>query len=349
MSQPASSESTTHPALNGKLRPKLVLIVVLLIVIALPMALGRSHSPEPFDQAVADQFDEANYDLVFLGNSLLDTRIDPLYLGELTDKSAVSLAIDGTAPGIWYLQLANVIGAVDDPPGQIFVFFHDDLITRPIYFTGTEDQRLIESLSHLDSTSNYALPDPPESLGDRIKNAFVTIYPLAKSGSQREHNKIASIGAGIAGLNEDELSKNSDSFFSFARKRDQAAVIQQPKFHGTFDSMINNSFLPLLIEQAKASEIDLIIVRVAARPRDDGSPNEPATLENYSNDLAEYLAARNVRYVDMTTHLEEAGLDGAMYYDGYHLKHRFREYYTEFFAEWLLANDLAAITTGSAP
>jgi hypothetical protein len=331
-----------------KLRPTQALIIMLLIVVTLPAALGRSHTPEPFDQAAVDRFDAADAEIVFLGNSLLQTRIDPEYLGELTEKSIVSMATDGTAPGIWYLQFANIVAAADDPPDHVFVFFHDDLITRPIYFTGAEDQHLFESLTHPNSTSSSSLPELRESLGDRIKDAFVSVYPLSKSRSRQEHNGISSIGAGIAGLSDDELSESAENFFAFAYKRDQAADIQQPKFHGTFDSMIDGSFLPLLIEQSLAIESDLTIIRVAARPRDDGTPNEPITLEKYSNDLADYLAKRNVRYVDMTTHVEEAGLDGAMYYDGYHLKFRFREHYTEFFAEWLLANDDSQNSPGTA-
>ena len=103
--------------------------------------------------------------------------------------------------------------------------------------------------------------------------------------------------------------------------------------------MIDDSFLPELIRTVDDIGANLTIVRVAARPATDGSPNEPDSLDRYTNDLSAYLAANGIRYVDMIGHIESGDIDAAMYYDGYHLKNRFRQTYTEFFAEWMLASN----------
>ena len=79
-------------------------------------------------------------------------------------------------------------------------------------------------------------------------------------------------------------------------------------------------------------DVDLVLIRTAARPNHDGSPNEPYDLAKYSSDLKQYLIAQEVGYIDMTGH---PSVDAAMYYDGYHLRHRFRPYYTELFALWV--------------
>ena len=89
------------------------------------------------------------------------------------------------------------------------------------------------------------------------------------------------------------------------------------------------------IEQAGELSIELIIVRVSAKPRDDGTPNEPDALAEYTSELSDYLTAEGVRYIDMTGH---PGIDAGMYYDGYHLIYRYRSHYTEIFSEWLLSN-----------
>ena len=340
MKQPASPESKSPMATTSanRRRPLLLLAILLLVVVVAPALVRPSHIPEPFDNGVIDQFESAAPELVFLGNSLLDNRIDPAVLTELTGKSTVSLAIEGTAPGIWYLQLTNIVAAAQNSPATVFIFFHDDLITRPISFTGVEDRSLVESLTHSNKSDYGTIQQKPQSIGDTIRSAFLTIYPIADSARNRSTSPVSSIGAQIAGLSDAELTSSAQQLFSFAGKRVQTAVIQQPKFHGTFASRIDGSYLPSMIQQTNALNIELVIVRVAARPNIDGSPNEPQTLAKYTADLGNYLKENTVRYIDMTGHIEDGAIDAAMYYDGYHLKNRFRNHYTEFFAEWLLAD-----------
>jgi hypothetical protein len=340
MKQPASPESKmpTVTTSASRRRPLLLLAIMLLVVVGVPALARPQHIPEPFDHAVIEQFESAAPELVFLGNSLLDNRIDPDVFTELTGKPTVSLAIEGTAPGIWYLQLTNIVAAAQNSPATVFIFFHDDLITRPISFTGVEDRSLVGSLTHSNNSEYGTVQQKPQSIGGKIRSAFLTLYPIADSARNQSTSPISSIGAQIAGLSNAELTSGALQLFSFADKREQTAVIQQPKFHGTFDSRKSDSFLPSIIQQANTLNIELVIVRVAARPNNDGSPNEPETLAKYTTDLANYLEENSVRYIDMTGHIEDGAIDAAMYYDGYHLKNRFRNHYTEFFAEWLLAD-----------
>jgi hypothetical protein len=342
-----SSEAEPGTPNSANRRSALLLIAMLIVLLDVPALFGRSRIPEPFDQSRVAQFDSAAPELVFIGNSLLDTRIDPDLLAELTGIPTLSMAINGTAPGTWYLQLTNVIAAAENPPDAVFVFFHDDLITRPISFTGPKDRKLIESLSHTESITlegaegTAILSSSKEgkratTLSSRIKQALTTIYPIT---NQPTTSPVSSIGAQLTGLSPEQFEKDAENKFAFVNKRDQAPTIQQPKFHGSFASKIDDSFLPLIIQQAKELNANLVIVRVAARPNNDGTPNEPDSLAEYSSDLAIYLGENDVRYIDMIGHAEDGTLDAGMYYDGYHLKHRFRGNYTEFFAEWLLANE----------
>ena len=333
--QPDVTEPTTpaNPATKRR-SSTMMLIGLILVVLIVPAAFGRMQIAEQFDQSAVDDLQNSAADVVFIGNSLLNTRIDPDYLSELTGKTAVSLAIEGTAPGIWLLQLQNIVAAIKNPPSEIFVFFHDDLITRQINFTGSENPALIDRLSR-SGTSRYALSSSKkQSVADKIKKTFVSIYPMVKSNQQSQ--SISSIAAGLVGYNKQEFADAADSTFSFVNIRDQAAIIQSPKFHGDFDEMIDDSFLPELIRSAAEIKANLTIVRVAARPTNDGLPNEPDSLARYTNDLSTYIAANDVRYIDMIGHVESGDIDAAMYYDGYHLKNRFRQSYTEFFYEWML-------------
>lgn len=328
-------ETETGKPGSSNRRAVLLLIAMLAVVLVVPALFGRARTLEPFDQSAVDGFESAAPEIVFLGNSLLETRIDPGYLTELTGLQTISIAVDGTGPGIWYLQLKNVIGATTNRAETVFVFFHDDLITRPISFTGPRDRVLVERLSHGIETDYQIVVANAENPGDRVRRMFSEIYPISESSSS-SRDSISAAGALVAGMNRDEAGDEADLVFAFANKRKQDQNIQQPKFHGTFGSTVESSFLPLLVEQARELSIELIIVRVSARPNNDGTPNEPDNLAKYSSELSDYLAANDIRYIDMTGH---SGTDAGMYYDGYHLIYRYRTYYTEIFSEWLLSDE----------
>jgi hypothetical protein len=335
MTQPTTADAEKLPSKLTTRRSVLLLMAMLAVVVIVPMALDRQRTPVEFDQSAVDSFSESQAEVVFIGNSLLNTRIDPDYFAGLTNSSTASLGIDGIAPGIWYLQMANVVAAAKEPPEQIFVFFHDDLITRPIYFTGVKDQRLRDSLTHSNSSGYSNIPVQGDSLAEKMTNAFEKLYPLSNPRATGSDDLLSSIASQVIGLSDDERTESTAKVFGFANRRDQAAIIQQPKYHGTFASMIEGSFLPPLIEIANKLGSEITFVRVAARPNSDGTPNEPESLANYSEDIDAYLTEKNIRYVDMISHIDEGAIDAAMYFDGYHMKQRFRQHYTEFFAEWM--------------
>ena len=168
--QPDVTEQTTHANPATKRRSSVMMLVgFILVVLIVPAAFGRMQITEQFDQSAVDDLQESAADFVFIGNSLLNTRIDPNYLSELTGKTAVSLAIEGTGPGVWLLQLQNIVAAINNPPSEIFVVFHDDLITRQINFTGREDPALIDRLSRPDTYQYALLSSKKQSVADRIK------------------------------------------------------------------------------------------------------------------------------------------------------------------------------------
>tara|TARA_B100000029_G_C17543994_1_gene947768 strand:- start:628 stop:1671 length:1044 start_codon:yes stop_codon:yes gene_type:complete len=299
-------------------------------ILIVPMLPGRSTMVENFDQARVNNFNASHAENVFIGNSLLDTRINPDLISELTGEKTVSLAIDGTAPGIWYLQLANVVAQAEKPPRQVFIFFHDDLITRPIYFTGIKDESLVNSLTK-DIKDLEELPAKSTTMLEKFKDAFDKFYPLSNLPNRRSGDPVTWLAAEISGIENTYLSARSDAFFAASNLREQADLIQQPKFNGEFKVTVNDSFLPMFIDIANEINIALVLVRVAPRPNHDGTPNEPAKLAKYSNELQNYLAKHNIRYIDMNKIVETGFIDATMYYDGYHLKHRFRDQYTESF------------------
>lgn len=314
-------------------RSVVLLAAMIIVVLVIPALLGRSSTAKEFDRSPIDELDIANPEIIFLGNSLLYSRIDPEYISQITGHKSISLAIDGTGPGVWYLQLRNIVRAMTNKPDTVFIFFHDDLITRQISFTGSKDPDLIERLTNPDTPLERSVRTTDQNFTKWFPEKLAVIYPV--SGYAFRQNFINFTGARVVGMDPGEIQLEVDQLSALANKREQAAIIQQPKFHGTFGSKLRNSYLPALIQTAMEIDVDLVLIRTAARPNHDGSPNEPDDLAKYSSELGDYLTSQDIKYMDLTGNL---GIDAAMYYDGYHLKHRFRSYYTELFAEWLLAN-----------
>jgi len=319
-----------------KVTPQSVVLLaaMIIVVLVIPAVLGRSSTAEEFDRSPIDELNIANPEIIFLGNSLLDSRIDSEYISQITGHKSISLAIDGTGPGVWYMQLRNIIGAMTNKPDTVFIFFHDDLITRQISFTGSKDPGLIERLTDPDRPPDRSVTTTHRNIAQRATEKLAVIYPISSYAFRQHFINFA--GARLVGMEPGDIQTEADQLSASSHKREQAAIIQQPSFHGTFETTLPNSYLPALIQTASNIDVELVLVRVAARPNDDGSPNEPNDLARYSSDLGYYLAGQGIKYLDLTGHL---GIDAAMYYDGYHLKHRFRSYHTELFAEWLLANE----------
>ena len=74
---------------NGKtgverVTPRSVVLVaaMIIVVLVIPALLGRSSTVKEFDRSPIDDLNIANPEIIFLGNSLLYSRIDPEYISE---------------------------------------------------------------------------------------------------------------------------------------------------------------------------------------------------------------------------------------------------------------------------
>ena len=82
-------------------RSVVLLAAMIIVVLVIPAVLGRSSTAEEFDRSPIDALNIANPEIIFLGNSLLYSRIDPEYISLITGRKSISLAIDGTGPGVF--------------------------------------------------------------------------------------------------------------------------------------------------------------------------------------------------------------------------------------------------------
>ncbi len=304
------------------------LIAFLLIVFGAPAALFRFDSEPSFDQASLDRLNSVQPEFVFLGNSLLETRIDPNRLNELlNDRAAVSLAVEGSQSAVWYLQLKSLVAASDSPPDTVFVFFHNDLITKPQEALDGRNSDLIESLVTGDGAEFEEILDSSRTAHQKTVATLQQVYPLQEHGTAARDG-LSEAAAALFPSSRSELSSRADDAFAFQHRREPEVTDELPEASKPFQEAVSNSFLPTMLQVAEEAGIRLVFVRVQARPNEDGSPNQSESMRFYAQDLGYYLKANGADYVDFTGN---PAVDAALYYDSFHIRQRYLLDYTELF------------------
>src|SRR5688572_29288168 len=81
---------------------------------------------------------------VLIGDSMLESRIDPPTLKAVAGKRWEVLAQPGGSSAVWYLMMKNLIAAQSPPPATVIIFFRDRQLTLPAHRTETGYRKTIE-------------------------------------------------------------------------------------------------------------------------------------------------------------------------------------------------------------
>ncbi len=315
-----------QPAHRGYRRLVLFLAIVFAAPALLLLAARTVDDSDAGHPLVTSDHRSPEY--VFLGNSLLDTRLDPAHLEELLGGAGIaSLAIDGSQSAVWYVQLKRIVANADPSPDTVFIFFHRDLITRPLEGLDRPNLDIIESLGGESDPTLKEVLASARSAHQKTVHALDTLYPGQRHG-QATRDAIASVSALLLPSDRNELSQRADTAFALHNQREvdepeSAAELKEP-----FAESVDRSFLPAMIELGEAHGFNLVFVRVQRRPAEDGSPTESSEMLSYSADLDRYLADAGVGYIDLTGN---PSIDAGLYYDSFHIRQRYRADYTELF------------------
>ena len=305
----------------------LTLPVILIAYIALPAvpSLVLGYEPEQFDHKSIENLEQQNPSLIFLGNSILDTRIDPKTVSEITGIPTQSLAINGSAAGIWYLQLKNIIGQTSIKSPIVHIFFYDNLITQPISTTGGSDKNLIEPLLVYPEELFFSI-SRDTSWNDDLT---LSIYPIIKRREEIKTylNQFASL---FSSIDSESVQFKIDSF----GKR-QTLLKPNIRKYKPFYEEIENSFLPAIIQIAKEKKIDLVLVKTSKNPSISTKIEIQILQKSYVENLSSYLNSNGVHFIDMTG---VDWIDAAMFYDSAHIRSRYKIHYTELFIENFIKN-----------
>lgn len=304
------------------------------MILVFPAIVIRSGPPTPhFANAPLEVLNASQPENVFIGDSMVYTRIDTSIFESLSKESALVLRDGGSGSARWYLYLKNYVAASQHPPKRVFIMFRDRFLTTPAYrITGSDRERLMSAMRENEPVIEKVLKFSQPNKHSFRENVISTIYPLSEWNIWIRA-RLNLLAVAILGHKEGQIHLRLERTFDVKNLRSdvpldiiEGASEQEVPF--TSDS--NSSFLPHMIELAKESKIELIFYRVKRRPNLRGETPQSPNLSAYIEELKAYLAAQGCVFYDETND-KELTLD--IYADGDHVRTTAMKDYTKRFWE----------------
>lgn len=134
-------------AFRRPLPAAVALALMVVLVVGLPMVLPSPPDKAPFDPAPRQRLQKIRPQIIFVGSSICDSRVDPKRLGELLGGQRVyTLWSPATGSAAWYLMFKNYIVASRIRPRVVVFVFYGVQFTWP-FRSGEDIRRRYETLT----------------------------------------------------------------------------------------------------------------------------------------------------------------------------------------------------------
>ena len=328
-------------------------LVILLTLVAVSWVVIPAHYGTAYPRDVKPEFDkyirrkyamdieEQKPDIVLLGDSMLYPAVNDVVLSEKLDRSIMSIGLPGSASTLWYLIAKNNILDVQSPPKYLVIFFRDSILTVPGYrvtgryfvqideFAGPKDGELVKK-AYLNQMN------PLEKLAEAWFPPFGSRWNVRQAIDARlRYSMPAQLGCDTTCMDNameivfGELNMDPNFLSDALAAADDYLYSREAL---DFNGQVGESFLPDLIQLTRARGVQLILVNMRIlRFATPGS--EPPALYTYNADLAAYLAANGVIYLDYS---RETSLTRDLFSDPMHMNAAGKVIFTDMFAEDLL-------------
>jgi hypothetical protein len=272
---------------------------------------------------------------VLIGDSMADSRIEPVLLASLTGRVTVPLLYAGSGPAWWYLVLKNWVIASGIHPKAVIVFFRDTNLTNVMFRIDATWSLDTAALDREDGL-NAVVARRRGSLFYQARDWFERVYQTAQvrrwiepAMSEWPARILFPYRKPRAAFME---RLNNRFRLEHLRPMDAADMQATEDREADFDAFVDKSALPLMLRDARQAGLTLILVRVQRRPVGGHPPFESAALRRYVAKLKGYVEAQGGVFMDDTGDPAQT-LD--LYEDGDHLSREGRRRYTELFASRL--------------
>ncbi|MFC1474635.1 hypothetical protein ACFLQK_01200 [bacterium] len=348
---------------TGRFVPATVLIVVALVIFGSPILFLKPHAKTPFDREPIYKLRERRPEYVFLGNSMLRTRINPGHMSKLLGGPRVYLFDSNDKYSAhWYLQLKNHLVRSRVKPRAVFILFRDNILTNPEKYTHGKWLLDIERLSLKDEPAVreiiYDNRSTKEKMAAEVNNIYDSLayrenFENIITGITFLHISpdllIFNIGETFAVFSDWEFTwkkiaessdfrKDVNVLFDYKNLRHEKSVrealflnIEPISVAFNFNERNKESFLPHIIELGKEHDLNLVFIRVQKRP--DPTRRNSCVKRQYVRSLRSYIEDNGFVYYDFNG---DKKLPYKVYRDGIgHIAPRYKKYYTELFIQRL--------------
>jgi len=295
-------------------------------------AIEGPRERRPFDAERLPALASLNPTWVVIGDSMAGSRIDPALLTKLTGGQTAPLLWAGSSPAWWYLALKNWVIPSGIKPRAVIVFFRDTNLTNVMFridATWSLDTAALDREDDLNAVVARRRGTLFYQVRDRIDRAYQA--PEARRWIEPAANEWpARLMFPYRRPREAFLEQLNERFgLAHLRPMDAADMQATEDREADFDRYVEDSTLPLMLRDAKAAGLPLLLVRVQRRPVNGRPPEQSAALRRYISKLHAYVEAHGGVFMDDTGDPAQT-LD--TYEDGDHLSRDGRRRYTEQFA-----------------
>jgi len=274
----------------------LVIIVPALLNRVLP---GKGH----FNSKPIEQLKSKQPDLVLIGDSMLDSRVDADLLGQKLGGPVALIWNGGAASAWWYLVLKNYVLAADVHPKAVCFFFRDRLLTDASFRTTGTYRRYLDAVMHADEPVVRKVLDDRRAQG--LERWASRLYPL-NARRHIHHEKISRLVFRCVAINPQEakrLERRVNKTFDLAKLRGdvtESTEIIGKGWASPFDPDPKKSFLPHIINLAARSHLRLCFVRTKRHPDAAGHVAQSDSLIQYVTELRAWLEKHGAMLIDET-------------------------------------------------
>jgi hypothetical protein len=279
----------------------------LFVALVLGLTAWLSHllpDKRQFEDKPLARLRERRPDLVFIGDSLLGSGVEPaLAEQQFGGDHRVELLWNGGAESAcWYLAQKNYVIASGVKPRWVCIFFNDRLLTEPAFRTAGPYRRHIESLMHADEPVYRTVLGDDAAEYSPLERWATRLYPL-NARRHVHHEKIDRLALRAVRFDASAanvLRQRVNATFDLARLRSETTEpsVDVSEQEAEFDPTPGRSFLPAIVDEAKRAGISLCFVRVKRHPAADGRMPQSEPLRHYIAALRAWVESRGCRLVD---------------------------------------------------
>ena len=296
-------------------------------------ALDPFRERLPFDPTFREDLRRIGPQYVFIGDSMLGSRIDPTHMTRHIHRQTWWVMQPGTGSAYWYLAFKNAVLGAGLKPEVVFFFFRDYNLTDIMF-------RLDEHFRwSVDTMAGESEPELDAAIARRKQGGWHRVHDLVERAygvrtvSARAETWLRDWPAQIvAGKRDAEaFDTQLNGLFAFDKLRPTAAadLAAPDEALADFGQNVGASILPEILRLGREHGVRLCFVRVQRRPRADGPPVESPELVRYMADLRRYLEDNGAAFRDDTG---DPDYTLEWYKDGDHTGGWTRRRYTELFA-----------------